>query len=57
LNEEGSILNHIGGDIYQIKVRGEIWKAESPEAFNIGDKVKVSGQSDRDHLVLIIKKL
>lgn len=56
INESGSVLNHLGPQLYQIKVRGEIWKAQSDEPLQLNETIQVVGQSDRDHLVLLIKK-
>lgn len=56
INEEGTVLTRLGGENYQIKVRGEIWKAHSKELLVLGERVKVTEQSPIDHLVLHIKK-
>jgi membrane-bound serine protease (ClpP class) len=56
LNETGTVLNRLDSDFYQIKVRGEIWKAQSTEELQANDNIQVLKQSDRDHLVLIVKK-
>ncbi len=56
IHETGTILTKLSDDIYQIKIRGEIWKAKSQTRFEINDRVKVTGQLDHDHLVLTIEK-
>lgn len=37
----GTVLTELGPFTYQIKVRGEIWKAHSQEKLSLGDKVDV----------------
>lgn len=44
------------GDHYQIKVRGEIWKATSKEELNIGDSAEVIA-INQEHLIAEIKKV
>jgi membrane-bound serine protease (ClpP class) len=40
---------------YQVKVRGEIWKAQAAELLSVGDRIVVE-TVDRDHLILKVKK-
>lgn len=56
LNETGVIMTELSSGLYQIKVRGEIWKATCSERLQIHDNVQVVKQSDKDHLILIVKK-
>ncbi len=56
INETGAILNKLNDHTYQVKVRGEIWKATSTEQLEINDSVIITGKSDNDHLVLTVKK-
>lgn len=57
LHETGVIFAKLDENLYQIKVRGEIWKASSTDSVQINDKIQVIGQSDIDHLILTIKKV
>ncbi len=43
------------GDIFQVKVGGEIWKAQSSKALEIGSEVEILGR-DPKLMTLIIKK-
>jgi membrane-bound serine protease (ClpP class) len=57
LNEEGSVISILNpeGDLYlyQIKVRGEIWKARSSEKFEIGQKVKIKSENNNSLILEI----
>jgi membrane-bound serine protease (ClpP class) len=51
----GHVLTKISSKEYQVKVRGEIWKAFSDEDLSIADAVEVSDVNTKD-LSLKIKK-
>ena len=42
--------------LYQVKVKGEIWNAQSDELLNVGDHVEVS-RSDTNQLLIKVKKI
>ncbi len=50
----GSVMTATGG-VYQIKVKGEIWKAVSTESLSEGDSIKVT-YVDTEKLLLHIQK-
>ncbi|WPU66385.1 NfeD family protein [Peredibacter starrii] len=52
---KGSVLTRLSGDQYQVKVLGEIWRAEAQENFEIGDQVEVVSV-DSKQLLIKIKK-
>jgi membrane-bound serine protease (ClpP class) len=50
-----SILKDEEGDyLYQVKVNGEIWKANSPNKYEIGDEILVISENS-DEMILTIK--
>lgn len=55
LGANGSILSKINEHEYQVKVRGEIWRAYSNENFQVNDMVIVS-EVDSNKLTIKIKK-
>jgi membrane-bound serine protease (ClpP class) len=55
LHETGTIINK-SEEFYQVKVQGEIWRAESEEPLKPGDKVEVT-EVNEAHLKLKIKKI
>ena len=52
----GTITNILDDNKYQVKVTGEVWKAESKEKFELGEQVKVD-KVIADRLILILKKV
>lgn len=54
MSEDGTIVSS-KGQIYQVKVRGEIWNAQSAELLSVGDHVSVI-EADKKQLTLKIKK-
>ena len=52
----GTITNILDDKKYQVKVTGEVWKAESEEKFELGEQVKVD-KVIADRLILILKKV
>lgn len=55
IGARGIVITHDGKN-YQIKVKGEIWRATSPEALSIGDEVEIS-EVDNKQLKISIKKV
>lgn len=55
IGSNGTILSKINDQEYQVKVRGEIWRAFSEEKFQINDPVHVS-HVDADKLTIKIKR-
>lgn len=55
LNEEGVVTSK-NENFYQVKVLGEIWRAECEENLQVGEKVKVT-QVEEHHLKLKVKKI
>ncbi len=54
--EKATVINQLPSGLYQVKVAGEIWKAQSQESFQIGEQVLVLGK-DAQHLKLQIKRI
>ncbi len=52
---DGSVLTVINEREYQVKVRGEIWRAFSNESFKVNDPIVVS-EVDTNKLIIKIKK-
>lgn len=52
IGSKGSVLTKVNSDQYQVKVRGEIWRATSDEDLNLHDPVVVT---DADPKTLYIK--
>jgi membrane-bound serine protease (ClpP class) len=57
LYSTGLVLNHVDQTnlIYQIKVRGEIWKAKAKEPLELGDSIKVTSIDHEKLIADIIK--
>lgn len=55
IGAQGTILTRLSDFEYQIKVRGEIWKAISEERFELNDTVKVSDVDAQKLTIKIIK--
>lgn len=55
LGSKGVIMTK-QASFYQVKVRGEIWKAHSQEDLNIGDSIEVTS-IDQEQLLVNIKKV
>lgn len=53
--EKGHVLTKLSANEYQVKVRGEIWRALSDEELMVNDAVVVS-EIDSEHLSIKIKK-
>mgnify|MGYP003393478876 CR=1 FL=1 len=56
VSQQGEILSALGHDTFQVKVKGEIWRARSNEQLAVGDTVKVTEHS-QDNLILTVSKL
>ncbi len=52
----GNVLTKLGHEDYQVKVRGEIWRARSSEDLQVNDMVEVVSV-DPEHLIMNIKKV
>lgn len=55
VGEKGIVMSQMSKDQYQVKVRGEIWRAHSSDLLNINDSVEVS-EIDTEHLSIKVKK-
>lgn len=55
LGENGIVMNNLSQG-YQVKVKGETWKASSPDSLKVGDQVEVTGV-DQEHLLIQVKKI
>jgi membrane-bound serine protease (ClpP class) len=58
LGSKGTVLtyNDAGDSLYQIKVRGEIWRGHSPSPLSIGDEIMVTNINS-EKLIAEIKKV
>jgi membrane-bound serine protease (ClpP class) len=56
IDSEGVVISQMGANSYQVKVRGEIWRAESENDLKIGDAIKIKSV-DSDKLVTHVIKV
>ncbi|MBH48387.1 MAG: hypothetical protein CME71_09495 [Halobacteriovorax sp.] len=54
--KEGVVLKVLGDELYQIKVSGEVWKAQGPKGLVLEQKVNVLEQSQDEMMVKIQSK-
>jgi membrane-bound serine protease (ClpP class) len=56
IGARGHVLTKLAPEEYQVKVRGEIWKARSNQELQVDDLVEVASV-DSEHLIISIKKV